>query len=153
MGTNPGRKAFLPGEPEEGLMSQATQTFQALTRIAIAREKLISEAGFDQVHDDAQLQSQLVVAAGSYALHAIASEAERQQFSPGAPPPAWPWEATLWQPEDRNRDLLRAAALLVAEIERLNRLKPESVDAQLQAAKAPVNTFGSGPLPIGPRPQ
>jgi hypothetical protein len=30
----------------------------------------------------------------------------------------------MWKPEDRRRDLIRAAALLVAEIERLDRATP-----------------------------
>lgn len=133
-------------------MSQATQTLQAMTKIAIEREKLIMLAGFDSLHDDQQLQSELVMAANSYALNAIASDEERTRFEAAAPP-AWPLDVDRWQPGDRKQDLIRAAALLVAEIERLNRLKPESVDAQLKAAEVPVNTFGSGPLPIGLRPQ
>jgi hypothetical protein len=34
----------------------------------------------------------------------------------------WPWEDKWWKPKDRRRDLVRAGALIVAEIERLDRL-------------------------------
>lgn len=37
------------------------------------------------------------------------------------PPVHWPWEACHWKPKDRRTDLVRAAALLIAEIERLDR--------------------------------
>lgn len=33
----------------------------------------------------------------------------------------WPFPPRSWKPKDRRRDLVRAAALLVAEIERLDR--------------------------------
>jgi hypothetical protein len=33
----------------------------------------------------------------------------------------WPWHDDWWKPKDRRRDLIRAAALIVAEIERLDR--------------------------------
>jgi hypothetical protein len=33
----------------------------------------------------------------------------------------WPWSREWWQPKDRRRDLVRAGALIVAEIERLDR--------------------------------
>lgn len=34
----------------------------------------------------------------------------------------WPWAYRWWRPKNRRRDLIRAAALIVAEIERLDRL-------------------------------
>lgn len=33
----------------------------------------------------------------------------------------WPWDSSWWRPKDARRDLVRAAALLLAEIERLDR--------------------------------
>ena len=33
----------------------------------------------------------------------------------------WPWAASWWKPKNRRRDLVRAAALIVAEIERIDR--------------------------------
>ncbi|MBY5804125.1 hypothetical protein [Rhizobium leguminosarum] len=39
----------------------------------------------------------------------------------------WPWERRFWKPTERRRDLVKAAALIIAEIERLDRA---SVPAQ-----------------------
>ena len=36
---------------------------------------------------------------------------------------AWPWADQWWKPKDRRRDLVRAGALILAEIERLDRAK------------------------------
>jgi hypothetical protein len=33
----------------------------------------------------------------------------------------WPWSLHWWKPKSPRRDLIRAAALIVAEIERLDR--------------------------------
>jgi len=34
---------------------------------------------------------------------------------------AWPWDPKWWKPKDRRRDLVRAAALIIAEIDRHDR--------------------------------
>lgn len=36
-------------------------------------------------------------------------------------PEAWPWDAEWWKPGGQRRDLVKAAALIIAEIERLDR--------------------------------
>lgn len=36
-------------------------------------------------------------------------------------PDAWPWDAEWWKPAGQRRDLVKAAALIIAEIERLDR--------------------------------
>lgn len=33
----------------------------------------------------------------------------------------WPWALEWWKPKDNRRNLIRAAALVIAEIERLDR--------------------------------
>ncbi len=37
------------------------------------------------------------------------------------PPRRWPWSRAWWKPKNRRADLVRAAALLIAEIERHDR--------------------------------
>lgn len=39
----------------------------------------------------------------------------------GKPSRSWPWDASWWKPRGARRDLVRAAALIIAEIERLDR--------------------------------
>ena len=58
------------------------------------------------------LDGDLTMAAVAYALHA-----------PGDPccsASMWPWDTASFKPKDRRRNLIRAAALLIAEIERMD---------------------------------
>jgi hypothetical protein len=36
------------------------------------------------------------------------------------PPACWPWTRDWWKPQDFRRDLVRAAALILAELERFD---------------------------------
>ena len=72
------------------------------------RARQVSAEGWSPQHDDQQLHGELAYAAAAYALGA-----------PGFWPTAWP--RAHWKPKSRRRDLVRAAALLVAEIERIDR--------------------------------
>jgi hypothetical protein len=38
-------------------------------------------------------------------------------------PMGWPWDATWWKPKDRRSNLIRAGALMLAEKERLGRIR------------------------------
>ena len=42
-------------------------------------------------------------------------------------PDDWPWSDKWWKPKDKIRDLVRAGALIAAEIDRLQRLKEGGV--------------------------
>ncbi|MFN7124658.1 MAG: hypothetical protein ACK4M8_02165 [Allorhizobium sp.] len=47
-------------------------------------------------------------------------------------PKIWPWDAEWWKPAGQRRDLIKAAALIIAEIERLDRAelaKPQGAAA------------------------
>lgn len=69
----------------------------------------------DDEHDDEHDTGTLATAAGCYAMHTLAYRA-------GDPPPAWPWDTTWWKPSpDRRRNLIKAGALILAEIERIDR--------------------------------
>jgi len=71
--------------------------------------------GFNAAHDDAYRNDELSRAAICYAL----GGAGMGDF--------WPWPIEWWKPTDRRRDLVKAGALIIAEIERLDRAaaKPE----------------------------
>lgn len=64
-------------------------------------------------HDDSYSDHQLTRAAICYA-DPYMDDAEMV-------PAIWPWEELWWKPKTRRRDLTRAAALIIAEIERLDR--------------------------------
>ena len=48
------------------------------------------------------------------------------------PPKEWPWDAAWWKPATRQRNLVKATALIVAEIERNKRaaIAAEGKDAR-----------------------
>lgn len=39
----------------------------------------------------------------------------------GGKPWGWPWDASWWKPNARRRNLVKAGALILAEIERIDR--------------------------------
>lgn len=87
---------------------------EAIADIAAERRRQIEVEGWTPEHDAAHDMGELARAAICYAdpLNEV-----REQ-----PPAKWPWSSEWWRPKDRRRDLVRAGALIVAEIERLDRL-------------------------------
>jgi hypothetical protein len=79
--------------------------------------------GWTPEHDDEHDRGELAMAAAAYARHAASDEDTRQINSGFTPDDLWPatWLAEYWKPRDSRSDLIRAAALIVAEIERLDR--------------------------------
>lgn len=97
-----------------------------LDEIAAERKRQIEMERWTPKHDDEHDRGQIAAAAGCYALEGscadIDSRFPRDELPDGTPR-AWPWEPESWKPKDRRRNLIRAAALLVAEIERLDRVR------------------------------
>ena len=82
------------------------------------RERQISKEGWAPDHDDGHVRGELIDAGLSYIRAAINTKHPAMR----TPPTTWPWEAQWWKPsDDRVRNLVKAAALLAAEIDRLNR--------------------------------
>lgn len=86
--------------------------------IAAERQRQI-EKGYDASRDAAYTEEELARAAVSYALP------ERLRGLVGyvalGKPRWWPWDAASWKPtpDDRIRELVKAGALIAAEIDRL----------------------------------
>lgn len=76
--------------------------------------------GWDPGHDDEHTDDELAKAA---AVYATPGYARRES---GGVPTLWPWHRKWWKPvpDDRIRELVKAGALIVAEIERLQRAQP-----------------------------
>lgn len=93
-----------------------------IEEIAEERKRQIEDEGWTHEHDDQHGEGAMAAAAGCYALN-VADKANliRHARTNKWIPLEWPWHAKWWRPKDRRRDLIRAAALLVAEIERLDR--------------------------------
>lgn len=81
------------------------------------RVRQVEVEGFERQYDDAYQSRDLAAAAACYAM--IAGAHRREVFS--APPIGWPWAKSWWKPTDPRRDLVKAGALILAEIERLDR--------------------------------
>ena len=86
--------------------------------IVAERDRQQAVEGWTPEHDDAHADGELAEAATCYAASSIAWIANR---IPSDPLWNWPWSRAWWKPKDARRDLIRAAALIVAEIERLDR--------------------------------
>lgn len=99
--------------PEHRLTPLPSPAIQA---IVDERHRQIAIEGWTPDHDDAHDMGQMAAAAGCYALFADAYPNE------GVPPVAWPWDPVWWKPKGRRGNLVRAGALIAAEIERLDRM-------------------------------
>jgi hypothetical protein len=81
--------------------------------------------GYDHKHDDSHSGGELAFAAVGYALHAAYQSATKPEYKnvrTDYVPVGWPWEAAAWKPSsDRIRNLVKAGALISAEIDRLQR--------------------------------
>jgi hypothetical protein len=111
---------------------------KALLDIANERQRQQMVEGWTPEHDDAHDSGEMARAAVCYA--------DPLNESRENPPPKWPWDARWWKPKDRRRDLVRAAALIVAEIERLDRATPSpELSRKLGAIRVdgPVKSVGA----------
>jgi hypothetical protein len=101
----------------------------AVTDVAAERERQKTREGWTAEHDDEHTDGSIAVAAGCYAIHAgIAASIDSGQIDFYAKqqlhkivPDYWPWDRKWWKPKDQRRNLVRAGALILAEIERLDR--------------------------------
>lgn len=100
---------------------------KVIAEITAERKRQMEVEGWTPKHDDEHDDGSLARAAACYAMPghvrimpAGGTETIRSRV--------WPlsWDPDWWKPKDRRRDLIRAAALIVAEIERLDRVKPET---------------------------
>ncbi|AWC85773.1 hypothetical protein [Enterobacter cloacae complex sp. FDA-CDC-AR_0164] len=87
----------------------------ALLDVISERQRQRAIEGWTSEHDDKYEHGELADAAGCYALSSELFECV------GEPPRQWPWSDEWWKPTNRRRDLVKAGALILAEIERLDR--------------------------------
>lgn len=100
----------------------AKYLLEALGDIAAERRRQIEVEGWTPEHDDAHTGFELSRAAAAYALEPSARLEGSWPSAESYPPHDWPWAEKWWKPTDNRRDLVKAAALIIAEIERLDRL-------------------------------
>ena len=95
-----------------------------IAEIESERARQIIKEGWTRGHDDQHDQGALATAAASYALNAGDMVNPNRKGFAKHPPHFWPFDVEWWKPKTPRRDLIRAAALIVAEIERLDRAAP-----------------------------
>lgn len=83
----------------------------AAMSVMAERDRQKSAEGWTPEHDDEHSTEELAFAASCYAT--------ADQDEP--PPAVWPWAREWWKPAGRRRSLVKAGALILAEIERLDR--------------------------------
>lgn len=93
-----------------------TTALSALADVLAECRRQKEVEGWTPAHDDAHEFGVLAQAAACYAANA--SEFWHKGYGGR---PYWPFDGEWWKPKDKRRDLVRAAALLIAEIERLDR--------------------------------
>lgn len=94
----------------------------AIADIAAERRRQVEVEGFDAAHDDAEHDSGTFAgAASAYALNAACVLHPYDGAPLDEPPESWLFETSWWKPKTPREDLVRAGALIVAEIERLDR--------------------------------
>jgi hypothetical protein len=79
---------------------------QAEEDVLKERHRQIDVEGYGSKHDDLFPCTILIDAAVCYLW---------------GDPATWPWEIESWKPKGRRRNLVRAAALVIAEIDRMDR--------------------------------
>jgi hypothetical protein len=89
-----------------------------IEEIAAERQRQRDEEGWTDEHDDTHDDGSLAKAAACYAMSGAGLN---PSFIERVRQAIWTWAASWWKPKGRRRDLVRAAALIVAEIERLDR--------------------------------
>ena len=129
LGTTPLMRAALRAHLElmrsqndAGLLRDAlAANTKAATDVLAERRRQIEREGWDASHDDSNgARGELPAAAACYAMNAAAIN--------GTPPPRlstmtdlWPWHPSWFKCTTPRRDLVKAGALILAELERLDR--------------------------------
>lgn len=111
------------------------QPRRALAYIEEERQRQVAIERQSPVDDDRYTNGELCRAAATYALTAAGTN---------APEGMWPWGPHSFKPKTRHADLVRAGALIVAELERLDRAAPSSPASPGEGAREAVE--GASPV-------
>lgn len=89
--------------------------------IASERLRQVMEEGWNWTHDDEHENGELALAA---VVYATPRDERRAVMS------LWPWDEEWYKPGERIRELVKAGALIAAEIDRLQRVAEEKGDCE-----------------------
>jgi hypothetical protein len=119
--------------------------FTALTIGALdvlrERRRQVNAEGFDDGHDDSHVRGEMAQAAACYAafgstpvLMRLAQPTISERYAERTRFLRWPWSIAWWKPRDRRSNLVRSAALAIAEIDRLDREATRNETAMREGA-------------------
>lgn len=91
-----------------------------MSAVVAERYRQIDQEGWSSEHDDAYKSRELARAGATYALQA---GCPAEAFYGVALPDTWPWDRDWWKPAGYRRDLVKAAALILAEGEKFDRAR------------------------------
>ncbi|EOW2321370.1 ead/Ea22-like family protein [Klebsiella variicola] len=98
----------------------------AAADVLAERKRQVTREGWTPEHDDQHVNFEMAIAGGLYAISAVDSHHKLRNSAPSA----WPWDRKWWKPDGPRRDLVKAGALILAEIERLDRAAGIKVEAE-----------------------
>ena len=111
-------RLLFAGSPKIGIFTAslpADLSTQAARDVLTERGRQINAEGWTPERDDKYVHGELGTAAGCYAMYTLA-------YPKGDPHHAWPFSKDGWKPsKDPRRNRVIACALLLAEIERMDR--------------------------------
>ncbi|HBQ6696756.1 TPA: hypothetical protein MBK65_001844 [Klebsiella pneumoniae] len=114
-------EAFLDEVRAQGVKSLSN----AVQSVIAERQRQQSAEGWTSKHDDKHDNNELAFAASCYAFHSAAAswdfEDDGTPYDIHPAPKNWPWAPEWWKPTNPRRDLVKAGALILAEIERIDR--------------------------------
>lgn len=111
--------------------------------ITAERERHYEEEGFTVARDTQYVHDELALAAMCY----VTPDRWRDMVTmPGGAqlPSLWPWNGNWWKPRSRKEDLIRAGALIAAEIDRLLLAERRQAQRLLEQAEAFAESEAAG---------
>lgn len=110
-------------------------TSNGIELIAAERKRQVESECWTSEHDDLHDKAEMAHAAESYLLAASYVQdlhvPSQMANLKSKPPRFWPWDKLWWRPsEDPIRNLVKAGALIAAEIDRLQRTKKPEVSIE-----------------------
>lgn len=95
----------------------SAEVTEAARDVLAERQRQVETEGWTPKHDDEHQHGEMAGAAACYALRNVQHWGAAQ-----AAASLWPWDEKWWKPSDNRRNLVKAGALIIAEIERIDRL-------------------------------
>ena len=114
------------GKSEKHISELETRGFSsAVSDVLAERRRQVTVEGWSPEHDDLHDSGELAGAAACYAHYTNARgwvfPTNPGDYQSADEPNNWPWDPAWWKPTNPRRDLVKAGALILAEIERIDR--------------------------------